>query len=328
MRGDRGRQRDGQQRQGGGWLLFAAWLFIALPGLGFAAWLAAPTPWLDILGLPRPGASSGQAVVVTLPALPGYLPGQPPAKAAPRGTWQQWRAPAPSVPAGRPVVAVVLSGLGRSGAVTEAASALPGPIALAFSPYGRPFGTAIEVARAAGHEILIELPMKGEAKDGEGADSLDLGPQALLPLLDASQNLKRLDWLLDGAEAPLPLVAALVVGGGGFLRAEDVAAPVLAELSRRGLILLLSGPAAPAERLADAAGLTLVLADQAAADAAASTLALAAAERMALLQGAAIVVLPADAGTVARLAAWAGTLEARGFTLVPTTYVVERRLAN
>jgi len=334
MRADRGRWEAGRWEErrtaglrAGGWLLLAAWLFILLPGLCLAAWIAAPPAWRSTLGLPQPGGQPA-AVVVLLPALPGYQPGQGPA-AAPQPAagappaWQVWRAPAAAAAPDRPLIAVVLTGLGRSGQVTAQAVALPGPLGLAFSPYGRPFGEVLAGARAAGHELLLELPMKGEA-----GDPLDLGPQALLPLLDAEQNLRRLAWLLDGptpGPAPEPLVGALVLDGGGFLLAEDVALPVLAELARRGLLLVLSGPAEPAQRLATAAALPLLLADQAASGGAGVEAALAAAERVALLRGAALVVLTADAATVARLVAWTASLEARGFALAPPTQLLERR---
>lgn len=333
MRAQRGgwdaERETGRGRGTGGWLLLAGWLCLLLPALCFAAWLALPPAWRATLGLPQPGATGAATVVVTLPALPGHgsapQPAASPTPTAGPPAWQQWRSPAP--PAGeRPLIAVVLTGLGRSSQVTAQAIQLPGPLGLALSPYGRPFGAILAEARAAGHELLIELPMKGDKGDG-----LDLGPQALLPLLDASQNLKRLAWLLDGAAGQPgdePLIGALVLGGGGFLRAEDVALPVLAELARRGLLLVSGGDAEPLERLAAAAGLVLLRADQVAADAAGSDAALAAAERVALLRGQSLVLLPADAGTVARLAAWAASLEARGFALAPPTAVLERRLAQ
>lgn len=324
MRGERPLWRDKRGGGLGGWLLAVAWLLVALPALLFAAWLALPPAWRTTLGLPQPAMAPAPVVAVTLPALPGWTPeAAAPAVAEADAAWRRFRGP--TVDSQAPLVAVVLGGLGRSAQVTAEALALPAPVGLALSPYGRPHDAVVAAARAAGHELLVELPMEGSA-----GDPLDLGPQALLPLLDAPQNLRRLAWLLDGAgpgARPEPAVGVLVIDGGGFLRAADVAAPVFAELARRGLLLLYAGAAEAAPLAADA-GLVFLAADQGAADAAAVEAALAGAERIALLQGEALVVLRGDAATVARVAAWAATLPGRGFALAPPTQVVERRLAE
>ena len=61
----------------------------------------------------------------------------------------------------RPRVAVVMSGLGLSNAATEAAiQGLPGAVTLAFQPYSDGLQRWIGLARAAGHETLLNLPME------------------------------------------------------------------------------------------------------------------------------------------------------------------------
>lgn len=330
-----------EEERGGGWLLTLAWLLVILPALLFAAWLALPPAWRGALGLPAPASQPPASVRVVLPALPGWdgTGANPqPAEAQADSAWRRNRA-AP-VAGEAPLVAVVLSGLGRSSQVTAGAIALPGPVGLALSPYGRPFGGLPAEARAAGHELLIELPIQGgAAAEGATDDALDLGPQALLPLLDGAQNLRRLAWLLDGpggAPADEPLAGALILDGTGFLTAVDVAQPVLDELARRGLALLRAGGGADAEGgeadraapLAARAGLPYLPADQGGPGPLDVDAALAGAERVALLRGEALVVLPGDPATVARVAAWAATLPARGFALAPPTQVLERRLAE
>src|SRR5690242_15302334 len=62
----------------------------------------------------------------------------------------------------RPRIAIVVSGLGIGEAITQSAiDKLPPGITLSFTPYG-PQGlqSSVSAARAAGHEVLLELPME------------------------------------------------------------------------------------------------------------------------------------------------------------------------
>ena len=71
--------------------------------------------------------------------------------------------PAPAAPdCSRACVAVVVTGLGLADRLTERALALPGAVGLSFSPYA---GAAAwqSRARAAGHEVLLDLPLQPEA---------------------------------------------------------------------------------------------------------------------------------------------------------------------
>src|SRR6185312_5022975 len=62
---------------------------------------------------------------------------------------------------GRPMVALVVGGLGLNPATTkQAIEQLPPAVTLSFVPYTANLQTWIDLARAAGHEVMIEVPMQ------------------------------------------------------------------------------------------------------------------------------------------------------------------------
>ena len=302
------RSRRRRRRRSRSRPLRLAWLLLLLLFAGAAFYLKAPASWLAAVGLQHDG---GEAVVASV-----QLPALPAGNVAARDAWELNRAAAVAVPAGKPLVAVVLTGLGRGGEATDAAIALPAPFSLAFAPTQRPFDDALQRARAAGHEALVDLPMEGERADP------DPGPGALLTLLDVPQNFERLDAILGQGE---PLAGVAILGGERFLMADDLAQPVLARLAERGLMVV-------APRVEGALGepgdLALLLADRHYTTETASVdVLLAEVERIALTQGSGVAVVPAEPAVLARLGPWASSLAARGFVLAPATQVLERRLA-
>ena len=90
----------------------------------------------------------------------------------------------------------------------------------------------LDAARAAEHEYLLSIPM-----EPQGFPLNDPGKQALMTNLSVEQNRARLDWMLSRIAG-----YAGAVGAEGSLRGERFASlpdqinPVLAELSRRGLL--------------------------------------------------------------------------------------------
>jgi hypothetical protein len=116
------------------------------------------------------------------------LPGAPP-----RSTWQRFAALTPPLE-GRAQVAIVLDDMGLSQFRSDRAISLPRPITLAILPYGNNLDGLVARARAAGHEILVHLPMEPRSQDA------DPGPNALLTGLSLAEldrriaaNLLRLD---------------------------------------------------------------------------------------------------------------------------------------
>ncbi len=251
---------------------------------------------------------AGEAVAMVTP---------PPVIEAPRQ-----EPPAATVAEDQPVVAVVVVGLGLSSGATEAAiQSLPAAVTLSFSPYSNRLQDWVALARAAGHEVLIDLPM--EPADFPHSDP---GPQALMTGLPPDVNLQRLDWVLSRADN--------YVGVGSFMGsrfAADAAAmrPVLREIAARGLIYLDNGQAVGnvVRTLGAELGVPLLVSDlqvdsmaaRHAIDAELSRV-----EALALEDGEALAIGTAYPVTIERLAVWTRGLAARGIRLAPASALVGR----
>lgn len=130
--------------------------------------------------------------------------------------------------AGAPRVALIVAGLGLNSTLTaRAIDELPPEITLAFAPYAKDLDYWTARARAAGHEIMIELPM--ETRNGAEA----LGPAALSTERTPAENLQRLDWLLSRFGGYFGATNYL---GGKFSADRDAMRPVLARLAEAGLV--------------------------------------------------------------------------------------------
>src|SRR5580658_5171119 len=222
----------------------------------------------------------------------------------------------------RPRMAVVISELGPSPtAIDTAINHLPAGVSLAFVPYRPRLGEWINLARAAGHEVLLDLPM-------EPADypSNDPGPEALLTALDPPANLDRLNWVLSQATGYVGLIGLM---GSRFSTSHDDMLPILGALQRRGL-LYVDNRAAQQTVVPDIAGeigLTTASANEqldlepvrVAIDKRLSDL-----EDLARRNGTALGVAHPYPVVMERVAVWAQTLEDRGVVLAPVSAIVER----
>lgn len=131
----------------------------------------------------------------------------------------------------RPRIAIIITGLGPSGAATETSiNELPGAITLAFDPYAHRLGEWIDRARAAGHEVLLSLPM--EPVDYPRQDP---GPYTLLTSLSPRENLERLDWVLSRVTGYVGLTNMM---GSRFTTSQSNLIPVMDELKKRGLMFV------------------------------------------------------------------------------------------
>lgn len=222
----------------------------------------------------------------------------------------------------QPKIAIVITGLGLSAAATEAAiKQLPAAITLSFSPYARRLNQWITLARVNDHEVMLDLPMEPVTYPED-----DPGPHALLTLLDASQNLARLDWILSRANS---IVGVTGVMGSRFTTSEKGLRPVLEDLKKRGLMILDNRVTQDSviDKLASGIALPYVLNDRALDAAQASRVAIDArlteVERLARENGFAVAIGQPYPVTIERLRDWTATIKGRGIALVPITALAD-----
>lgn len=143
--------------------------------------------------------------------------------------WQAYATPIDPLPTNRPIVALIIGGMGISGnSTTYAISQLPAAVTLAFAPYGNGLQHWMDSARTQGHETLIELPM--EPFDYPNNDP---GPYTLLTHSDPAKNLDRLHWLLSRGSG---YVGVSNYQGARFISNAKALAPIFAALHKRGLM--------------------------------------------------------------------------------------------
>lgn len=239
-----------------------------------------------------------------------------------REPWQVYATP--SHPSDhRPLIAIVISGLGLDRATTEAAVArLPAAVTLGFSPYADHLEAVVAAARQAGHEVLIDLPL--EPSD---YPSRDPGPETLLTSLDTATNLARLRWVMGRVTNYVGLIATM---GDRFAATRTSLEPVLEVLKKRGLMYVDNGvaPTSAAGSIGRELGLAIAVADRrldGEAGAVAVNAALTALESVAAQDGAAVGVGPVYPVTIDQVIAWAPTLAKKSLVLGPVSAVVDRR---
>lgn len=191
--------------------------------------------------LVKPGESYGEVTrIVSLERAPiagmtERLNGMTLPRVSPEG-----RAPADAYarpfinPGNKPVVAIVVGGLGINATHTKSAiEELPPEVTLSFAPDATSLQTWINRARAAGHEVLIETPM--EAYD---YGRMKMHPLTLLASDNEARNRARLDRILSRSTGYFGLI-----NSQGSKIGDDEAAmkPVLEAVSERGLAFIDDG---------------------------------------------------------------------------------------
>jgi polysaccharide deacetylase 2 family uncharacterized protein YibQ len=194
-------------------------------------------------------------------------------------------------------------------------------VTLAFHPYARKLGEWINLSRAAGHEVMLTLPM--EPTDYPRNDA---GPNGLLTALEPAKNMERLNWVLSQGTGYVGLVG---YEGSRFTAAHDDMMPILDALKRRGLLYVDNRETAQTAIPALAADMKLPFAssnrgiDRDATRAGVDKR-LADLEDIARRNGAAIGIGSPFPVTFERVALWAQGLEDRGLVLAPVSAVIGR----
>jgi hypothetical protein len=253
----------------------------------------APLPVAPIAGFFAPGPAG---------PLPIIAPGG-------RTPFEAYRRPFASN--GRPRVALVIGGLGLNARATQQAiETLPAEVSLSFSPYAEGLQGWIDMARAHGHEVLLETPM--EPVDYPDNDP---GPYTLMANGQAPETVKKLEWVLSRATGYFGVTNYL---GSKFLASDGAYQTFSAALHGRGVAFVDDGSAsrrggkgvmrASAERMID---------DQ--LNQAAIDQQLVALEAGALQRGQAMGAGFAYPVTLEKVAQWSRSLSDRGFQLTPAS---------
>jgi polysaccharide deacetylase 2 family uncharacterized protein YibQ len=212
---------------------------------------------------------------------------------------------------GRPKVSLIIGGLGLNSRATQAAiETLPAEITLSFSPYAEGLQGWVDMARAHGHEVLLEAPM--EPVDYPDNDP---GPMTLMAGAQGPETVKKLEWVLSRVTGYFGVTNYL---GSRFLASDGAYQTFTAALRGRGLAFVDDGSAArrggpgvvrgSAERVIDDQ-LNQTAIDQ-------QLLAL---EASALQRGQALGSGFAYPVTLEKVAQWSRALDQRGFQLAPAS---------
>ena len=274
----------------------------------------APTPETPAADAPPAPAEEQMVNIPAVPPAPEQLL-----------YWERYRQPF-NMDDKRPRIAVVLTGLGLSDSATEAAiNQLPPAVTLSFSPYARNLERWIALARARGHEVMLDLPMEPASFPND-----DPGPQGLLTALSEEENLDRLDWVLSRGSAYVGVAGAM---GSRFTASRTAIEPVLRAVKNRGLIFLdrRTSEHSLVPELAAEIGLPTAINNRSVDERQASRVAidarLAQVERIALTDGYAVAMAQAYPVTLDRLAEWATELGTRGLVIAPISALADLQKA-
>lgn len=228
--------------------------------------------------------------------------------------------PAPLAP-GKPAIAIIVTGLGinEQGSL-DAIDQLPDAVTLAFAPYGKSLQSTVSSARAAGHEILLEVPL--EPFDYPQNDP---GPQTLLTGDEPRANLDKLFWLMARFGGYVGLINNM---GARFTASAADFSPMMEEVGARGLGYVDDGSSnrSLAPQLAAGNKVPFTRADLLIDTNPARTPileALGSLEAKALQNGSAIGIVSALPISVQSVAEWSRELEAKGITLVPISALMQ-----
>ena len=217
---------------------------------------------------------------------------------------------------GAPKVALVIGGLGLNAKTTrQAIQDLPAEVTLSFVPYAEGLQGWIDLARANGHEVLLEAPM--EPLDYPQNDP---GPYTLMAQDPPQETVKRLELLLSRATGYFGVTNYL---GGRFLASDSAMAQFATAMHRRGLGFLDDGSAASRGGAEPRASAERVI-DQD-LDGGSIDQQLQALEVSAHQHGKALASGFAYPVTLQEVQRWAAGLQAKGVVLAPASAVMTRR---
>jgi len=221
----------------------------------------------------------------------------------------------------KPMIAIVIDDMGLDRTRNPKVLKLPKEVTLSYLPYSPNIRWQASQALNAGHELLLHMPMEPERK------TANPGPNYLGANMNPLELQSRLEKNLTAFGGYVGINNHM---GSKLTCSRDALSVIMAELKTRGLSFLdsRSGDCATAETVAREYGLKTthrdIFIDHSNSLAAASH-ALAETEAAARRTGSAIAIGHPKDNTIAALAKWIPTLEAKGFQLVPVSQVIKLR---
>ena len=258
---------------------------------------ASPLPAAPIAGLSQPGPNGPLPTIAT--------DGRVPAQAYAR----------PFRSNGRPRVAIIVGGLGLNAVTTRAAiERLPPEVTLSFVPYAEGLQGWIDLARAQGHEVMLEMPM-----EPTGYPDNDPGPHTLLASGQPADIQARMNWLLGRATGYFGVTNYM---GDRFANSDTGMSAFMTVLRQRGVAFLDDGSMsrrpgawarASANRIIDEEQNPTAIVAQ-----------LNALEALAKGRGQALGTGFSYPVTVEAVARWTADMDARGLQLAPASAMTQR----
>lgn len=231
-----------------------------------------------------------------------------------RTAWQAYARP--FVSNGKPKVAIIVGGLGLNPRYTrQAIEQLPAEVTLSFVPYRDDLQSWIDMARAHGHEVLLEAPM--EPTDYPDNDP---GPFTLMAAGQPLETAKRTEWLMSRATGYFGLTNYL---GSKFVTSDQGMNAFTQTLKARGVAFVDDGSAAKRGGGIPRASADRIIDDQLAAETINQKLA--ELEGMAAKRGQALGSGFSYPITLVQVSTWAQGLAQRGFQLTPASALLAKR---
>lgn len=216
---------------------------------------------------------------------------------------------------GKPRVALIVGGLGLNPTTTRAAiERLPAEVTLSFVPYAEGLQGWIDLARAQGHEVMIEIPM-----EPTGYPANDPGPYTLLASAEPAEIEARLNWLLSRATGYFGVTNYL---GDRFAGSEAGMTAFTGLLRQRGIAFLDDGSMSRSRGAWARASANRIIDEQ--QSPAAIVGQLNALEALAKSRGQALGSGFSYPVTVEAVARWTAGLDARGLQLAPASAMASR----
>lgn len=212
--------------------LLCFWGIVAVggvAGIGGLAWMGGKTTPSPIASVSKAGKDA--KMPPPLPFTENATRTEPPPKALPAVTG--------------PHVAVVLGGFGYASELSERVlNELPPEIGLLVSPYLHDLPALIQRAKAAGHEVYLDLPVQGASPDDTA-----VGPHALGYGNNPAQDLEALRWNLERAPGITGISVADTVqrdapSAPGYAASPDFP-PIAHVVTHDGLLVLVNGDQRP-----------------------------------------------------------------------------------